>query len=272
MSTGGGSFAFGDDLPLEPIAPGTTILVAGPGTTAARELALLLVLAGADRNEGMVLASTATHGRGLLEQCRALRRGLDDEHLRVVDATGLARGSTDPERVAYVEDRADLSAIGIDVSSLHDDLLAAGVDGVRTVIDSLTGLLAVHEFKTVFKFVNILTNRVRSYDGLGILYLETSTLSEEVIETFAGTCDGRITVGADGRSSRLRVDGLPDQPGGWHSFDATTQWPRGIGHHVVGRQVSVGGGEARARYECARCDLGWEGELDLDRLRSTPCR
>lgn len=275
------AYTFGDELPVEGIPPGSNVLIAGPGTSAARELALELVLAGSDREEGMILVSTNTQGSMFLNQCEQLHPELSRSQLRIIDAT------PDPERpnseiIKQVGNTRDLSGIGIEYSACADTLREEGVTRIRAGVFSVTALLLENEFKTVSKLLHILTGRVSSSDGLGVFYLDTNGLQDRVVSTLAELCDGRIDVRTKkttgppsqrrkgGTTHQLRAEGLPDQPREWTPFVTSLQWPREVGSHAIDRRVGMASG-ASQQYRCLGCDYSATGELDLSRLSELRC-
>ena len=89
-----GEYTF-PNLPLEPVPPGTTVLVTGPGRAASKLARRLTLELGAE--EGAVLISTNTSGRSLAREAAATYPELDLTRLGIVDATG--RGDSEIVRV-----------------------------------------------------------------------------------------------------------------------------------------------------------------------------
>lgn len=262
----------GENLPVPAFEPGTSLLVAGPITSAARELALTLSIAG-EPSSGSVVASTNTDGKTLLNQCGALAPGLDESTVRIVDATGgegPAAGS--PAWLRRVSTPGNLSALGMELSAATDELATADLAPVRTGVCSVSGLLEVADFRPVSRLIHLLVGRVDALGGVGVFYVDTSTGDERVTDTLAKLCDGRIDVRESGdRGGELRVKGLAGATDGWSAFRIPLQWPRGIGEHLIARQVSSGDAVTR-QYSCVRCGFSSTGDLDLTALGETACQ
>lgn len=210
-------YEFGDDLPLESVLPGTTLLVAGPALSRAHALGLELVLAGPS-TEGHILLATEGNSRDFLEQCRDLNAGVDYDRVCLVDATGTDAGDLGP-RVEAVDSASDLTEIGLGFSSFYEDLYREGRDRVRTGVFSASALVAATDLRTTFRFLNTVAGRVSSADGLGVFVVHPEEHDEEAVGTLAQVTDARIDVRGEGDDlDELRVDGLDDQPSGWAEF------------------------------------------------------
>jgi hypothetical protein len=261
-----------EELPVPAFEPGTSVRVAGPITSAARELALTLAVSG-EPSSGSVLASTNTDGETLVNQCGALSPGLDASAVRIVDATGDGgSGAGSPEWSHRVSTPGDLSALGMELSAATDELAAAGYSPVRIGVCSVSGLLEVAEFRPVSRLIHLLVGRVDAIGGIGVFYVDTSTGDDRVTDTLAKLCDGRIDVREAGdRGGQLRVRGLARAADGWTEFRIPLQWPRGIGEHLIARQVSSGETVTR-QYSCVRCRFSSTEDLDPVALEEIACR
>ncbi|MFB6296847.1 MAG: hypothetical protein ABEH66_08445 [Halobacteriales archaeon] len=259
------------DIPVPAFEPGTSVLVAGPITSAARELALTLAVSG-ESPSGSVIASTNTDGETLLNQCEALSPGLDRASIRIVDATGGDTAAASPEWLRRVSTPGNLSALGMELSAATDELAAADLAPIRTGVCSVSGLLEVADFRPVSRLIHLLVGRVDAIGGVGVFYVDTATCDERVTDTLAKLCDGRIDVReARDRGDELQVQGLPGAVDGWRAFRISLQWPRGIGKHLIARQMSSGDSVTRL-YSCIRCEFSSTDDLDPAALTETACR
>lgn len=107
-------YAFGDALSLNPVHPGSTVLVSGEGFSAAEDLARSLVVGGLSNDEGALFISTnKTHAK-LLSACRRTRPSVDTSQIGIIDCTGQERGQAAADaRVKYVSTQSDLTGIGM---------------------------------------------------------------------------------------------------------------------------------------------------------------
>ena len=203
-----------DGLPLNPVEPGTNLLVTGPGLSGAREMGLRL-LCSPDTNSGTVLVATDSDATTMLKDFERHGGALDRERVRVIDC---AQESSDlPEdSVSTVNTPADLTGIGIEYSGQYESTYASGYTRVRTGIITLTPLLVYSDdVRAVYRFLNTITGRIGTASGLGVCVLDPNAHEEQVVESVARFFDGRVVVRADQGNLDLRVAGLQDQPTNW---------------------------------------------------------
>ncbi len=206
-------------LPLNPVRPGTTVLVSGPGR-AASKLSRRLTLELNEETEGAVLVSTNTSGRSLAREAAGTYPDLDLSRVGIVDATG--RGDSKIETDAQmraVSSTSDLTGISINFSILFSALAEDGIDRVRSCVDSLSLLLLYTKLPTIVRFTHSLSGRVNTTDGFGTFVLDPTMHDPQVEYTLQSVCDGVIEIRERDGGYQLQTDGLVDQPDGWQPVD-----------------------------------------------------
>lgn len=206
-------------LPLEPLRPGTTLLVTGRHRMTS-SLSRKLVVEGREDNEGAIVVSTNDTGRNFLRLCRAEypERRLSD--VGFVDATSRSDIDVDSEmRMRSVSSSGDLTGISIALSILHSDLSATGIDRIRTSFTSLSILLLYTNPKTITRFVHTVGGRIAATGGLGVFVLDPTMHDKSIIHTVEHFCDARVRVAVKGGETKLRIDGLANQPTDWVAID-----------------------------------------------------
>lgn len=265
-------YEFRESIPLDPLPPGSTVLVTGPADAAAREVALHLSQPH-DDSEASLLIATTTDGDTLSSQCRNMGGAFSEERLRIIECTGKSYSREEtPPWLRQLSGPDALSAIGMEFSSLLDELATEGFHRVRTGLLSVSRLLMAGEFQTVSRFINILSGRIEATEGLGILHIDTTTQDQRVVAALEKLCDGRIDVRMmANREQELRTQGLDGQVERWTTVAIDRVWPRGIGRHLLTRTVSMSSG-ARTDYSCIRCGYKSSGSLELEALARNPCQ
>ena len=223
MSDASEPYRFADELPLNPIALGTTVLVAGSALSGAEDVTRALVTEGNSRDEGMLFVSTNETAEKLLAACQRTTSSIDTARLGIIDCSGQAIEPSDTgTRVKYVSTQRDLTGIGMKYSALYQALYADTADGrVRTGLLSLSSLLMYVDLRQLFQFAHTLSGRISSADGIGAFYIDPTAHDTASVNTLTQLADGRIDIretddaDADGE---LRVRKLPDQPDGWQPF------------------------------------------------------
>ena len=215
-------YGFSGDLPLEPIPPGSSVMVAGPALSRAEDLVRSMVTDGTENGEGALFISTGMTCKRLLNSCQESHPNLDDTRIGIIDCSGQNMGqSGSGAEVRYVSTQSDLTGIGMKFSTLYESLYPNVTGGrVRTSLVSLSSLSMYVDLRTLFQFVQTLSGRIDSADGLGVFAIDPTTHDEKTINTLSQTVDGRIEIReADGDGDgELRVRGLPDQPSEWTPF------------------------------------------------------
>ncbi|MFC7077121.1 DUF7504 family protein [Haloarcula halophila] len=215
------AYGFGDGVPLEPVAPGTTVLVAGPALSRTEDLARSMVTDGNSAGEGALYISTNKTHKKVLDACRQTHPSLDTDMVGVIDCSGQEIGQSPPGvNVKYVSTQSDLTGIGMKFSALYESLYADATGGrVRTSLISLSSLSMYVDLRSLFQFAQTLSGRIDSADGLGVFAIDPTTHDTKTVNTLSQVADGRIEVReSDDGDNELRVRGLPDQPTGWHPF------------------------------------------------------
>jgi len=215
-------YAFDEGLPLKEVSPGTVLFVAGPSLSRAEDLALSLVLGGADSGEGMLFITTNDSSENLLERCERLAPGFDESPVSVVDCSdGGGREPGFDARIESVSTPNDLTGIGIKFSTLYSGLHTETGGRVRTAFVNVSTLLMYTDLRTLFRFLHTISGRIDATNGIGVFAIDPGTHDEKSTNTLTQLCDGRIDVrepGTGDADGDLRVRGLSNQPREWTPF------------------------------------------------------
>lgn len=204
-----------EHLPLNPIRPGTTLMLAGPPHIGTREFGLQLL----DRptDEGAIYVSADKRATTLLEKCQQLDIETTPEQTHVIDCvddttTGL-EASINP-----VSSPSDLTGIGMRASDAYQQLHQKGLSRIRMGFFSLSTMLLFGSLRTMSRFVHVFSSRIDDRGGLGVVHLNPTIHDQRELQTLAQFCSGRIDIRATEGGRELRARGLPNQSGSWESF------------------------------------------------------
>lgn len=216
-------YQFVDGLPIDPIPPGSTVLVAGPALSGTEDLVRSMITDSTEFDEGGLFISTNMTCTKLLNACHQYRASLDTSRMGVVDCSGQESGQlTGDLTVKYISTQGDLTGISMKFSALYESLYDSGKNGrIRTGLISLSSLLMYVELRKVFQFAQTLAGRIDTTGGLGVFAIDPTTHDTQTLNTFSQVTDGRIEVrAADSADAdgELRIRGLPNQPSGWQPF------------------------------------------------------
>jgi len=218
-------YRFAEELPINPIAPGTTVLVAGPALSGTDDLARSMVADAESNGEGALFISTNKTCQKLWDACRKTHPTLDPARTGIIDCSGQEIGNSRLDvQVKYVSTQSDLTGIGMKFSSLYESLYADVTDGrVRTSLISLSSLSMYVDLRKLFQFLQTLSGRIDSANGLGVFSIDPTTHDTKTVNTLSQVADGRIEVREaetddHDAEAELRIRGLADQPNGWQPF------------------------------------------------------
>jgi len=206
-----------DTLPIEPIDPGTNLLVTGPALGGLRELVMGLLVC--QETEGMLLLSTDSGGEEAIAEYEATGCPYETARMAVVDCTQDSQES-DTRNIYTASNPGDLTGIGIVFSSLYEQLYGVGIERVRTGLYTLSTLLMYTDnIQTVYRFLHTMTGHIRQADGLGVSAIDPEAQDERTIRSLSQPFDGEVQLRKEDGTHELRVRGLADQPEAWQPFD-----------------------------------------------------
>lgn len=104
-------------------------------------------------------------------------------------------GRSDSTAVAIdrIDHPGDLMRLGVRISERLDELAGAGQRPVMC-FHSLTTLLQYVDVERLFRFLHILTSRVRQADGLAHYHLDRASLESETLGTLSRLFDATVDV------------------------------------------------------------------------------
>jgi hypothetical protein len=99
-----------------------------------------------------------------------------------------------------VENPSDLTGIGIELSELLSQMEAAGDEDEQIAVcyDSVTTLLQYADLQRVFRFLHVVTGRIKSVDGVGHFHLDPGAHDDQTLATLKGLFDAVVEVDEDG--------------------------------------------------------------------------
>lgn len=211
-------YGFDSGLDLQPVSPGTSVVITGPAMSGLTELTLRLLACG-DR-EGLIVLSTDDPADEVIANYERRDGRFDHGRMAVVDC-GKARETTSEDgNVRSVTSPTDLTGLGIQFTSLYEELYRGGIDAVRVGVLSVSSLLLyAKEFRNVYRFLHTMTGRIRSADGLGVFALDPSSHDDRAVQSIVQTFDARIELRETDGGREFRVRGLAEQPEDWRSYE-----------------------------------------------------
>jgi hypothetical protein len=102
--------------------------------------------------------------------------------------------------VKTVENPSDLTGIGIELSELLSGMATAADDDEYIVVcfDSITSLLQYADLQRAFRFLHVVTGRVKTVNGVGHYHLDPEAHDGQTLATLKGLFDAVVEVEDDG--------------------------------------------------------------------------
>lgn len=203
------------DSALGALEPGTNVVIVGPSMSGKREVALELLAAGYEIDDGILCITTERASR-LFEALERHLPTLDRRDVGVVDCSGRSTRSAIEAMTESVSSPGDLTGISIGTAKLYEQFADRGVSDIRYGLISISTLLQHLGYEKVFKFLYVYSNRIGETDGLGIYTLDDDTHDPTTVNTIRGQFDGAIELRlTDAGDRAVRVRGFGSKPTAW---------------------------------------------------------
>jgi hypothetical protein len=117
-------------------------------------------------------------------------------------AVGEAEGNLDDPAwaVRTVENPSDLTGVGIELSELLSGMASAADsdEDISFCFNSITSLLQYADVQRAFRFLHVVTGRVKTVGGTGHYHLDPEAHDRQTLATLKGLFDAVIEVNEDG--------------------------------------------------------------------------
>ncbi|MFC7132632.1 MULTISPECIES: DUF7504 family protein [Salinibaculum] len=102
--------------------------------------------------------------------------------------------------VRAVENPSDLTGVGIELSELLSGMATAADDDehVAFCFNSITSLLQYADVQRAFRFLHVVTGRVKTVEGTGHYHLDPEAHDQQTVATLKGLFDAVVAVDEDG--------------------------------------------------------------------------
>jgi hypothetical protein len=190
----------GDEPDLSDLEGVSNVLLLAPSLGSAGSDACTRLLAQTPAAETSVLSITYT--RSPAEVVERYREAAGDDPVRGgIVTVGEADPSVDSSAWAArgIENPGDLTGIGIELSELLSGIANAAEDGhIAVCFDSLTSLLQYADLQRAFRFLHVVTGRVKTVGGVGHYHIDPEAHDQQTLATLKGLFDAVVEVEDDG--------------------------------------------------------------------------
>lgn len=204
------------------IKKGSNILLIGPPMSGKEFLSNHIIHDNASKNENAVLVvTTCEPGIQILERFKKLEPNLLLSIVRLVDCISIKYGSiaVENENITFVNGPEDLTAIGVKISQfLEDFFMKKKIQNIQLHINSLSTFLMYSNIQTVFRFLHVLTGRIKMAGALGIYVMESGMHDTQIITAIKLLCDGIIEIKSENDRNFIRIVGFSLEPTSWLEY------------------------------------------------------
>lgn len=102
--------------------------------------------------------------------------------------------------VKSVENPSDLTGVGIELSEFLSGIASAAEEGehIAVCFNSVTSLLQYADLQRAFRFLHVVTGRIKTVGGVGHFHLDPDAHDAQTLATLKGLFDAVVEVGDDG--------------------------------------------------------------------------
>ncbi len=197
-------YALGIDSLESQVEPGSNLLLVGGSADSKNRVGQASIARGLQDGDGVIRVSTRYTVDDILDEYSDL--SYDTDKFGVVDSVSQSVGSDveESEMVKHTSSPSDVTGIGIKISDLVERFQEREVENTRLYMDSISTLLMYSDLQTVFRFLHVLTGRVRSIGGFGLYTMDPDMHDDKEYSTLVQLFDGTVELrDEDGLQVRL---------------------------------------------------------------------
>lgn len=201
-----------------------SVLVAGASADVVRGVPTRLLDRVASDGDGLVVVTTGTSPRTLVDRVVRDVDGVDRDRVAVVDARPQGEAVRANPRPLHwrVRSPMDLTGTSQAVHECLSTLFERGVSTRHLLFDSLSRLVLGGDVQVVARFTHQLLVLADAPGALAVFPTTTNTVDEGVLSQLAHLFGGRVDVRHRDGTCELRCLGIPDATTEWTAIGPTT--------------------------------------------------
>ncbi len=212
------------DTAVDGIKRGSNILMIGPPMCGKEVILYHIMYHGAAINENAIInVTTRETGAHILEKFKRNNLPLPLDRIRIIDCVTKIPNYEEKknENIKIAKSAVDFTGIGLKINQSFDELfLKNKIYKNQLHINSLSTFLIYSNPQTVFRFLHVITKRIKSIGAIGIYLIDGGMHEEEEIERLKKLFDGIIEIESekDKNFLRIRLVGLSAEPTSWFEY------------------------------------------------------
>ncbi len=175
------------------------------------------------KNENAIITvATSESGTRFLELFKENKLNLPKERIGIVDCftKSLGGNAIENEYTKIANSPADLTGINVKISQFFQDFfINRNIRNIEVHINSLSTILMYSNIQVIFRFLHVLTARIKAAGALGIYVVDSGVHDEKEITTLKQLCDGIIEIKSENDTNLIRIVGLSPKPTPWFEYE-----------------------------------------------------
>ena len=211
------------DEAIGEIKKGSNIMLIGPPMSGKNVILNYISCYSIVKNENAIITvATSESGTRFLELFKENKLNLPKERIGIVDCftKSLGGNAIENEYTKIANSPADLTGINVKISQFFQDFfIKRNIRNIEVHINSLSTLLMYSNIQVVFRFMHVLTGRIKTAGALGIYVVDSDMHHEMEITTLKQLCDGIIEIKSENDTNLIRIVGLSPKPTPWFEYE-----------------------------------------------------
>lgn len=202
---------------------GSNILLIGPSMSGKESISNHIIHDNTVKNDNAVMVVTANEpGFSILERFKRLEPKLLLSRVGLVDCISTRYGgeyAVENDNIKFVNSPEDLTAIGIKISQFFEEFfIMKKIPKIQLHIVSLSTFLMYSNIQTVFRFLHVLTGRIKMADAIGIYVIDSEMHDPHILTAIKLLCDCMIEVKSENDKNFIRTVGVLSEPTEWLEY------------------------------------------------------
>lgn len=215
------------DETIEGIKNGSNILLISPPMSRKEDILDNIMYHKAIKNENaLIIVTTNEPANHILERLKTKKLDLLLSRIGIVDCVTKNFVDVDFENadIKTVSSPADLTSIGVRIGQFIDEFSKSHLK-IQIHINSLSTILMYSNIQTIFRFLHILTGRIKTAEALGIFVIDSGMHDQQTIVTLEQLCDCIVEIKSENDINFIRILGQYAKSTPWLEYDLNEMHP-----------------------------------------------
>lgn len=210
------------DDAIEAIKNSSNIMLIGPHMSEKGTIINNIVYQGLKAGGSAVIVNTREAGENVIDWFNYNHPDITLENLGIVDCVTKTMGlpTIDTDNIKRASSPADLTDIGVKISQFFEYFrIKKNMQKTTLCINSLSTILMYSNIRNVFRFLYVLTGRIKAAGDIGIYVVEERMHDEQSLTTLKQLCVGMIEVKSENNANLMRIVGIFPKPTPWFEYE-----------------------------------------------------